>query len=912
MKYFYPLLLISALFVACSDHLSVDDGTKPGFSEQNVREGMVRIRLKPQAARSVNLCSDGSSISTGIERLDAIARKIGATRIERSFAESGENEWKAVEAGLDLWYDLYFDDSVPVSRAYTDLAELNEIDVVEPDYPIEIVGNVSFIPYDERAYEATAAVSGRAQFPSNDPLLKYQWGYNNDGSIPGSIAGADINLFRAWEVTAGSPNVTVAVVDGGIAYDHDDLKANMWQNDRGEYGWNFVDNTATIVPHDHGSHVAGTIGAVNNNGIGVAGIAGGTGRGDGVKLMSCQIFKTDPSNSAKDIFASNIHEAIRYGADNGAVISQNSWGYAWLDKSQKPPTLLQIHQAAIDYFIRYAGTDSRGFQREDSPMKGGIVIFAAGNDNTGYETYPAAYDKVISVGGIASDFQKGSYSNYGEWVLLSAPGGDYEKAGGDPDLQAKHMILSTMADNEYGWSEGTSMACPHVSGIAALVLSYAGGQGFTPEDLKSILLGSCNDLDRYQDAPYKGKLGVGYIDAALALRIDNGIAPEPVTDLRASWLSNSVGLTWTVTADDDNVKAYRYDIFLSKEALDEDADLEGLDPDQSIYVGTKSVGEGMETLFDYLLPQTDYYVAIRGVDLFGNISQASFIKGNTLVNNPPVFVQQPQVEMKVMGYKTEKYGFSVTEPDGHPWSVSATGYSGTTPLPSQAVYAQKESGDHSRFYLVIDGPQLSAGNYTVVVRVEDKYGESSDGRFDFSVLANNPPQLLNPMADLYFNSHGSTQNVALGDYFRDADGEKLTYAITSTKEGVADVTVDEDGIARFTAAKSGKAVITVTATDFMGAKATGNFTLYSRDGSQPVEIYPNPVVDNLNFRVGPGDDQTLRVVIRSATGRVVVDREVDVVAYEASQLDLSGLSPGRYTMTVTMGDKEVERDIVKL
>ncbi len=141
------------------------------------------------------------------------------------------------------------------------------------------------------------AANAQVSYRFNDPRLPEQWHYQNFGNISGTVAGADINLFPAWEVTTGSPEVVVAIIDGGIDYTHEDLAANMCINeaelnglpgvdDDGNgfvddiYGFNFCTNSGEIYPHSHGTHVAGTVGAVNNNGIGVAGVAGGAGSKD--------------------------------------------------------------------------------------------------------------------------------------------------------------------------------------------------------------------------------------------------------------------------------------------------------------------------------------------------------------------------------------------------------------------------------------------------------------------------------------------------------------------------------------------------------------------------------------------------------------------------------------------------------
>ena len=153
---------------------------------------------------------------------------------------------------------------------------------------------------------------------------------------------------------------------------------------------------------------------------------------------------------------------------------------------------------------------------DGSPMKGGIVLFASGNANTSDPRIaaPADYEKVVAVAAIEADYRKASYSNYGTYTDISAPGGSLDGDG-------RIWSTTTERSNNYEYLAGTSMACPLVSGVAALVIEKygVGKKGFTPEALKEILYQSAYDLDEYNPR-YAGQLGHGCVDAAAALEID--------------------------------------------------------------------------------------------------------------------------------------------------------------------------------------------------------------------------------------------------------------------------------------------------------------------------------------------------------------------------------------------------------
>ena len=341
-------------------------------------------------------------------------------------------------------------------------------------------------------------------FPFNESerSQQMQWHYNNTGNIfaQTSQLGADANVYAAWQLSTGNPDVIVAVVDQGVKYDHEDLAANMWVNeaelngtpgvdDDGNgyvddiYGYNFTKETGELdfsAELMHGTHVAGTIAAVNNNGVGVCGIAGGSGRGDGVKIMSCQIFHDkdggDAATSAK---------AIKYAADNGAAIIQCSYGYpaGSVTSDTAYSSGASAEKQAIDYFIA---------KQNCAAIEGGLAIFAAGNDLTGISGYPGAYRDYISVTAMSCDYTPAYYTNYGPGCNIAAPGGDAYQSYLENINTGASEVLSTVNGGKYGYMQGTSMACPHVSGVAALGLSYALqlGKTFTQNEFTTLLLTS--------------------------------------------------------------------------------------------------------------------------------------------------------------------------------------------------------------------------------------------------------------------------------------------------------------------------------------------------------------------------------------------------------------------------------------
>ncbi|MHC1774633.1 MAG: GEVED domain-containing protein [Lentimicrobium sp.] len=458
----------------------IDIATVP---DEAMEQGIIRIKFN----RTLENLLDNGMISSnpdgtirfGIAGIDQLNQQFGVSEVKKTFDAALQNT-KYTERhrlwGFHLWYDLKVPDGTDIRSMVMAYSAKNEIQLSEPVYRKQLIGA------DINPLQSSSPAGGDAglSYVPNDPRYNEQWHYHNTGQQSGTV-DADIDLPEAWDITRGNTNVVVAVVDGGIDYTHADLAANMWPG----IGYNFVTNSPVVTAQAHGTHVAGTVAANTNNAVGVSGVAGGDGSGNGVRLMSCQVF-TDGG-------AGGFENAPVWAADNGAAISQNSWTYTSVGSYD------QAVLDAIDYFnINGGGT----------VMNGGITIFAAANYDSQGQYYPAYYSGSFSVAATGNQDLKAWYSNYGTWVEISAP-------GGETDVVSERGVLSTLPGNTYGFYQGTSMACPHASGVAALILSIAPGV-LTPQNVKDILISTTDDIDGLNPT-YAGLLGSGRLNAYQAL-----------------------------------------------------------------------------------------------------------------------------------------------------------------------------------------------------------------------------------------------------------------------------------------------------------------------------------------------------------------------------------------------------------
>lgn len=708
--------------------------------------GTAVVLLSEELASSLELETDRSGLfkSSGVKSVDDAAASLGVTEIRPLFHCDDKYAPRKRKMGMHLWYIIEFDEKTSLTRASEELWDLKGVQNVEftrmvtrPDYTVREVS------------PSSTASGDKGKAPSdifNDPQLSRQWHYYNDGSTYNSVRGADINVLPAWESGAVgnryAPNgteVIVAVVDGGVDYMHEDLADNIWTGPGGIHGHNFVNGSTNVTADDHGTHVAGTVAAVNNNGIGVAGVAGGDYAAGipGVRIMSCQIFQGESGST--DAAIASVFE---WSADNGAVISQNSWSY---DVSQGIPMTdtPQYMKTAIDYFTTYAGMNEDGTQ-QTGPMAGGLVIFAAGNDERP-SGYPGSYETCLAVSAIAADYTHAYYTNYGSWVDVCAPGGD---AYDGP------MVLSTLPNNSYGEMQGTSMACPHVSGLAALLVSACGGDGFTSSRLRMMIETSARDISEYGISPQY--MGNGLVDALAALGKMRTIAPDPVDDLEITARLNNIDYTFSVPADEDDGTPTTAKVYYSTEEFDitDSLGVEEL-PSATVSIKGMEVGAVVRGSISGLELNTTYYVSVATLDAMGNRSElAPILSATTDVNEYPQKYGDPDDVVLNFGGQTEdRAEIDMTEyvydPDGDVLSYR-------TVFSAQNIVDVAFNGD-----ILVLSPK-AMGQTTVTITASDVLMQSVSISFDVLVRDGNRT------ADFYPNPVTDVLNIRTGESVTDA------------------------------------------------------------------------------------------------------------------------------------------------
>jgi len=433
--------------------------------------GEIIVRLADDLGVNGSRTCDGT-VETGLLEMDRLNRKHRVTRMDHVFVSPGARRSLPGVFKLSLSRDA---DIPAVARQY---ARLPEVRYAEPNH-----------------LYATAV-------EPDDPEFFRQWALSQPSDH-------DIDAPEAWDVTTGSPGVVIAIIDTGVQWDHPDLAGNIWMNHAerldGEdtdgngfvddiRGWDFVDTTQPVAPledgtvrdndpsdfYGHGTLCAGIAGAVTDNGTGIAGTCWNC------RLMAVRAGFAGPAGSGW-LEADDAAAAIAYAVDNGAHVISMSWG-------RERTGLIED---AIDYA---AGA-------------GVVLVAAAGNDGIAPPRYPAAHEPVIAVGATDQEDIGLDYSNHGSLIDLAAPG---------------EAIYSTVPHDAYWTHSGTSMACPHVAGVAGLILAKT--PSLSPLEVRTLLRSTAQPLS---GSVY---IGIGRLDA------HGAVAPDatPVADLGVGFEGETV------------------------------------------------------------------------------------------------------------------------------------------------------------------------------------------------------------------------------------------------------------------------------------------------------------------------------------------------------------------------------------
>ncbi|CUS78453.1 Por secretion system C-terminal sorting domain-containing protein [Candidatus Kryptonium thompsonii] len=434
---------------------------QPNDEERLFIPGIAIVKFKPEYKHRLALNK------VEIDEFTDISTKLGVSSVEKMFPTHDARFLKRGEPDLSLFYIVRFPEMMSVDFVVSKLSQLKSVEYAEPHY----IYRPNFIP--------------------NDPYFETKQWYLRKVEIP-----------LAWDLSQGDTNIVIGIADTGVDLDHPDLAGNIWRNwreipgngvddDGNGYiddfvGWDFggkdnfnnqrskQDNDPSEKKPVHGTHVAGIASAVTNNGIGVAGV------GFKCKIMAVKVSIDDDSDNL--IYYG--YEGIVYAVDNGAKVINCSWGGGGGSR---------FEQEIINY----------------ATSKGALVVAAAGNSRSDEFHSPSGYKHVLSVASVDSNDIKAGYSNFGETVDVSAPGGVFVVDGG---------IFNTWYNDTYTTLTGTSMASPLVAGIAGLV--RAKFPNLTPDQVAEKIRVTADPIDD-KNPSYRYQLGYGRVNAYRALTVSS-------------------------------------------------------------------------------------------------------------------------------------------------------------------------------------------------------------------------------------------------------------------------------------------------------------------------------------------------------------------------------------------------------
>ena len=861
------LILLTALVSCVRENPAVPE-TEPEAGQTTESEqapSFVKVLFSEQLCDLVEEDLSRGQIRTRSEGLNGLVDELGIESMERLFPFAGEFEPRTRKEGLHRWYKVRYAQDIPATRATRAFEALPGVEMVEEPM--------------------------KASLTTDDKYWGDQWALYNT-----RYPGIDVNVQEVWDnYTVGNPDVVVAVIDGGIDLKHPDLAWNCLPSGHESY----VSGAANVVGHDHGTHVAGTIAAVSNNGIGVAGIAGGDyakGR-RGISLLSQQCFYQVGSGANAYDRSGDFETAIKEAADKGALISSNSWGWNFdydddgritgseLASARSAHQNVQYYSIAraIDYFVKYAGCDNDGNQLPGSLMKGGLVVFAAGNENIPYGA-PGNYEPCLSVGAVTVSGNRASFSNYGDWVDLCAPGSN---------------IISTHPNSSYVSYSGTSMACPHVSGVASLVVSAFGGQGFTVDDLKSRLLEGARDIGLSTGEKPVGSL----VDAMGAFMAHDSKTPDPVTDFTTVPIGHNLRLDFQGGGG-----TYGYVALAAKseEAL-RNTRLTMLDEGiefSHLVIGDLEAPVAPRSISLLSLePDTDYYVTIAAYSYGRRYSDLAPIRRiHTGQNGKPTIEMAPETSFVFRQYQEADVPFTLADPDLDTLVVD---------FQTNGRATLKEEMDGKWHFRMTCQAVRAPATFQATLVVSDRFGERALRSFKYSVLENVAPVLASDFAPLTLNAVGQSVDIDLTPHFRDEDGEPLEYRVNSLDANLLSAELVDGKRMRITALDFGLGQVRASVFDAMGASVRSDIPVLIRPAGEKVTVLEGSVfTDKLTILTAENPaPTTVRLV--SASGTVAAEVSGEFSAFEPVVLDTGKLAPGLYTLSVDIAGDVTKITLVK-
>jgi subtilisin family serine protease len=554
-------------------------------------------------------------------------------------------------------------------------AELWSIGDITVEEAVVLLESNPLVEYVEPDYIWRAVTT----FP-NDPNFTQLWGLHNTGQT-GGTPDADVDAPEAWDIETGD-SVLVGVIDTGVDWNHADLSENIYVNpgeipdnniddDLNGYvddvrGWDFVNNDNNPMDDNgHGTHVSGTVAAVGNNGIGVAGVSWRA------KILPIKFLNSYGSGST-----SNAIRSVEYATLMGVRLTNNSWGGG--------PFSTALRDA-----IDAAGA------------AGQLFVAAAGNDGANtdiYTHYPSSYDldNIVSVANTNHNDQLNFLSNWGlVSVDLGAPGTD---------------ILSTRPGNSYGYGSGTSMAAPHVSGAVSLI--WAAAPTMSGIGVKELLLSSVDAIPALDGKSVSG----GRLNVFRVISQLDSIPPAPVTDLAVvSTGSNTATLSWTATGDDSTTgTAAAYDLRYS------DSGIYWSNFDEAIPVADPPTPQPSGALETFMVQgldfNTTYYFAMKVSDDRGNVSWLSNLPNGVTLGIPHLMFSPDSLHDHLFTGGTSTHTLTIANNAEGTLDFVFSGL--PTWLVVHPANGRVYEGESMDIEMIYDATRLSGGDYAAGIILE--------------------------------------------------------------------------------------------------------------------------------------------------------------------------------------------------